>query len=695
MNHGFLIALAMVSAAVQAHQSGRIGLHEIDLSAMTSGTGRGTALANRSVAGGLLSVAGRQFDTGVGTRAFSTLILELDGCAELLTGWAGADDAGRDATVRLHVLGDRRVLWDSGLMRAGEQARPFSIPLAGVRILVFLVTDAGDGNRTDFADWLDVSITYRGRPPAPAPWLEERPYLLTPPPPVTPRINGPMVVGARPGSPFQFRIPCTGERPIAFGARGLPAGLKLDETTGMIRGRAPSGGRHAIHLEARNAHGASSRAFTLVIGDQLALTPPMGWNSWYAHKRSVTDAIIRGAAEAMIASGMADFGYDCVSIDDCWSVRVDGGDPATDGPSRDAAGRLLGNRNFPDMKALAGFIHSKGLKAGLYSSPGRTTCAGFAASYEHEAIDARTFAEWGYDLLKYDWCSYEKIAPNHSLRELQRPFRLMAAELGRQDRDIVFTICQYGMGKAWTWAGGMSQVWRTTDDLGWKARQAMPGFFYVGRINADYWEHARPGQWNDPDYILAGYVRDSFRKNEVFKADLSPSEHYFYMSMWSLMAAPLVFGGDIARLDPFLLNVLCNHEVIAINQDPSGSQGRVLRDRDNQMIMVKELEGGAKAIGLFHITGPVGDPSGFAQSKEMQLAGIKPHATAQDMGDPVAYVDWGESVQVSVSAAELDLSGRFRVRDVWRQLDLGEFSQQFTTRVPFHGASLLRIVAIP
>jgi alpha-galactosidase len=421
----------------------------------------------------------------------------------------------------------------------------------------------------------------------------------------------------------------------------------------------------------------------------------MGWNSWYIHKRNVTDTIMRQAADAMIATGMADYGYEYVNVDDCWMVLADSTDPVLGGPMRDATGRLRGNGHFPDMKALADYIHAKGLKAGLYSSPGRATCGGFAGSHAHEAIDAATFADWGFDFLKYDWCTYEKIAPNHSLPELQAPFARMREQLLKQPRDIQFNICQYGMGEVWTWAGQLGESWRTTDDLGWKGRQAMPGFFYVGRSNAEHWAHARPGNWNDPDYLLLGFVRDPFRQNQIFPADLSPSENYFYMSMWAMMTAPLFFSGDMTRLDDFLLNVLCNHEVIEVNLDPLGRQGRILRDQHNQMIMLKELEGGAKAIGLFHLSGPVADPSGFAVSKEKQLAGIKPIVITQDMGDPVAYVDWGEPVKISVSADELGLTGRFKVRDLWRQRDLGEFTHHFTASVPFHGVALLRVTPAP
>lgn len=690
---GYLL-LVVAALVARGQTAAKFGLHELDLSAMTPGTGRGMAVANRSASGGELRIGGEKFARGIGTRAFSTLMVELDGRAVVLTGRAGPDDTAKAATVRLHVLGDRRVLWDSGVMRAGDKARPFSINLEGVRVLAFLTTDAGDGSRQDFADWVDVDIAYRGQAPVAASWLKERPYLLTPPAPAAPRINGPKLTGVRPGAPFLFRIPCTGERPMAFSATDLPAGLQLDATTGILRGRAPERGTHRVLLHARNRHGEVTRPFAIVAGDRLALTPSMGWNSWYLHKRTITDAIMRQAADAMITSGMADYGYEYVNVDDCWTVLANSTDPVMGGPLRDAAGRLRTNGHFPDMKALADYIHGKGLKAGLYSSPGPTTCGGFAGSHEHEAIDAQTFAEWGYDYLKYDWCSYEKIARDHSLAELKAPFERMRTQLLKQSRDIQFNLCQYGMGAVWEWGAALGESWRTTDDIAWNDHRAMPGFFYVGRSNAQHWEYAGPGKWNDPDYLLLGYLRDPLRKNEVFPADLSPSENYFYMSMWTMMASPLFFGGDMARLDDFLLNVLCNHEVIDVNLDPLGRQARIVREQHNQMIMLKELEDGSKAVGLFHITGAVDDPVGFALGKQKQLEKVPHHIIPQDMGDPVSYIDWGEPVRISVSAEELGITGRFAVRDLWRQKDLGEFTHSFAATVPFHGVALLKFTPV-
>jgi alpha-galactosidase len=483
--------------------------------------------------------------------------------------------------------------------------------------------------------------------------------LLTPPAPPQPRIHGPKVYGVRPGSPFLYRIPATGQRPMTFAAEGLPEGLSLDAATGIITGRAAKAGTYRVTLTAANSLGRSKRELAIEVGPHLALTPPMGWNSWYIHYHRVSDKVLREAAEQMIATGMADYGYQYVNIDDCWAVRVGSNDPEIGGPTRDADGRIRPNRRFPDMKALTAFIHAKGLKAGIYTSPGRTTCAGYEGAFSHEALDARTFADWGFDFLKYDWCSYGNDAGGGSLEHMQRPYRKMWAELQKLDRDLVFNLCQYGMGNVWTWGGQVGHCWRTTGDLGVEpAKARLPGFYSIGFSNAAHWENAHSGAWNDPDYILIGWVGDAHHSGEGRPTTLTPDEQYSYMSMWCLMAAPLVFSGDMAKLDPFTLNVLCNHEVIEVDQDPLGRQARIVRKTAEELVLSKELGGGSRALGLFNL-----------QDKPAQMS-----------------YDWAK---LSV------MHPKQSVRDLWRQKDLGQADGKFEIEVPAHGVAMLRLTGAP
>jgi len=488
--------------------------------------------------------------------------------------------------------------------------------------------------------------------------------ILTPKPGPAPRINGPTIYGARPGNPFLYRIPCQGIRPIRFSAGGLPASLKLNPDTGIITGTTPTAGTYRITLHANNPHGESERLLRLVAGHTLALTPPMGWNHWYAHYDRITDKMMREAADVMISSGMADVGYQYVNIDDCWMNAPSNKDPLRVGPGRDEKGNMLPNKHFPDMKALTAYIHGKGLKAGLYTSPGRLTCGGFTGSYGHEAQDAELYAGWGFDFLKYDWCSYASIAdngdpavpgvPNWSkggdkLLVYQYPYRLMGSLLEKQKRDIVLNHCQYGMGNVWEWGSDVGgQCWRTSGDLGFELNR-IPD---VAINNAKYRAWNKPGAWNDPDYIQIGYVGSANSMGEPQPCPLSPNQQYAYMSLWSLSAAPLVYSGDMSKLDEFTLNVLCNPEVIDINQDALGQCGAVVILTDKTFLMIKELENGDKAVGFFN------------------------------RGD--------KAVDVTAKWDVLGLKGPVMALDVWRQKGLGKLDTAYTALVPPRGVVMLR-----
>lgn len=641
----------------------------MDLTAMK--TGWGSAKANQSITKKKLAIAGQEYEFGVGTHAISTLLINLDGNANEFTAKVGVDDAANgNASVKFYLIGDKEVLWESGLMKVGETAKEVKVNLKGIKQLGLLVTDGGDGIDHDHANWVVAQISYSGNAPEvineTANNKEE--FILTPPPPEEPRINGPKIYGVRPGSPFLYRIPATGLRPITFTSENLPRGLRIDLNTGIITGKISKPGTYSITLKAKNEKGEDTREFNIVVGGQLALTPPMGWNSWYIHYDRVSDKIMREAADMMISTGMADYGYQYVNIDDCWMVKADSDDPEVGGEIRDAKGKLNTNKRFPDMNAMTDYIHSKGLKAGTYISPGPTTCAGYAGSYGFEKLDAQTFADWGFDFLKYDWCSYTSVTDMSVKENFIKPYKIMWDHLQDLDRDVVFNLCQYGMSDVWKWGGDVGNCWRTTGDLGLANSGNMPAFFNIGMSNAKHYEYARPAAWNDPDYILIGWVGKAHGMGEGTKTTLSPNEQYAYMSMWSLMAAPLIFSGDMAKLDEFTLNVLCNNEVIDINQDVQGKQAKIIRNTANEMVMVKELEDGAKAVGLFHVTGNEEKP--------------------QD------YFNWdgkSEGKKISITASELGIEDDFKVRDVWQQKDLGVFKNSFEIEVPYHGVAFLKI----
>jgi alpha-galactosidase len=483
----------------------------------------------------------------------------------------------------------------------------------------------------------------------------EEAVVLSPKPGPAPRINGARIFGVRPGSPFLFTIPATGERPMTFAAEGLPEGLKVDPQTGRITGRIERRGEYRLILKASNRLGTAAKTLKIVCGDTLALTPHMGWNSWYVWENRVTDKIMRDAAEAMVATGMIDHGYQYVNIDDCWAMKPGSNDPTLQGEPRDERGMINANKRFPDMKALTDYIHSKGLKAGIYSSPGPTTCAGHVGAWEHEDQDVARFVEWGFDFLKYDWCSYENISGGNGPAELQKPYRLVSRILARQPRDMVLNLCQYGMGKVWEWGrevGGNS--WRTAGDLGGSFEGIPAALFRDGfDIYAanDLQRYGGPGAWNDPDYLLLGWLSDW--KGGTARTPLTPNEQYTHVSLWCLLAAPLIFSGDITRLDEFTLSLLTNDEVIDMDQDPLGKPGRRVAKKGDLEVWTRDLEDGSKAVGLFN--------RGEAEA------------------------------EVEAAWTEIGVRGPQKVRDLWRQKDWGVFRDKYKALVPRHGVVLVRL----
>jgi alpha-galactosidase len=478
----------------------------------------------------------------------------------------------------------------------------------------------------------------------PEKWLaeEEIPYVLTPRPPAEPRINGPLVYGARPGHPFLFAVPATGERPITYGASGLPSGLSLDPVTGIISGRAAGRGEFPVLLTARNARGEARRGLKIVVGDAIALTPPMGWNSWNCWGLAVDEEKAVASARVFKEKGLLDHGWSYINIDDGWEIKGDS--PA---PKRDARGDILTNEKFKDIKRLGDRLHALGLKFGIYSSPGPLTCGGYTATYGYEANDARSFGAWGVDYLKYDWCSYDRISKGETLEELKKPYLVMRRELDKTGRDIVFSLCQYGMGKVWEWGatvGGNS--WRTTEDITdtWESLRA------IGFSQVDDAPFAGPGHWNDPDMLVVGWVGWG---PSLHPSHLTPDEQYTHISLWSLLSAPLLIGCDLTRLDDFTLNLLTNDEVLALDQDPLGKAAVPRIKTGDIQVWVKELYDGSRAVGIFNLGA--------------ETAGCK------------------------LSFKEIGTAGKCLVRDLWRQKDLGAASETFETKVPAHGVVLLRL----
>ncbi len=325
------------------------------------------------------------------------------------------------------------------------------------------------------------------------------PYIQTPPVKPEPQINGPLIYGQRPGKPFLYRIAAMGQRPMQYRVQGLPTGLRLDELTGIVSGVVKKSGNYSVKVTVSNPLGSDTKTIKFVIGNKIALTPPMGWNSWNVWGLSVTQERVYAAARAFVEKGLADHGCSFVNIDDGWEIYGQSTEP-----KRKLNGEIRTNEKFPNMKKLGDDIHALDLKFGVYSSPGPLTCGGYTASYQHESQDAQTFARWGVDYLKYDLCSYRKLMEDvNDPQELKIPYQKMHRALQKINRDIVYSICEYGLGKVWQWGAEVGgNLWRITGDI-WDDWDRMAEIGFNQQQAAPY---AGPGDWNDPliCWLLAG-----------------------------------------------------------------------------------------------------------------------------------------------------------------------------------------------
>jgi alpha-galactosidase len=379
--------------------------------------------------------------------------------------------------------------------------------------------------------------------------------------------------------------------------------------------------------------------------DGLAKTPPMGWNSWNKFAGAVTDKDVRGMADAMAGNGMKAAGYVYVNIDDTWEA------------DRDANGMIRTNSKFPDMKALSDYVHGKGLKLGIYSGPGPFTCAGYEASLNHEAQDAKQYAAWGIDYLKYDWCSGSTVYDGSSMTQ-QAAYAKMGEALFKSGRKIVFSLCQYGQNDVGSWGAKVGgNAWRTTGDIRdtWQSLVDIGFNQQVGRE-----KFSGPGHWNDPDML------------EIGNGGMTTTEYQTHMSLWCLLAAPLLAGNDLRSMKPEILEILTNKDVIAVNQDRLGKQAvrvspPVPADQAAET-SVKELH-----------TATGGDLQVFS----------RPLA---DGGHAVGLFNLGAATaKVTAKWNDIGIKGSHKVRDLWTHADRGAFTGEFSADVPAHGVVMIKI----
>jgi alpha-galactosidase len=475
--------------------------------------------------------------------------------------------------------------------------------------------------------------------------------ILTPPVGKKPRINGATVFGVRPGAPLRYTIAATGERPMMFDVAGLPRGAKIDSTTGVISGKIEETGTYKVTLHAFNSLGTATRDLKIVVGKQIALTPPMGWNSWNCWGPHIDQAKILAAAQAMVSTRLIQHGWSFINIDDGWQG------------TRDSTGTLQPDpERFTNMATLCDEIHAMGLKPGIYSSPWAKTFAGrtggssgepqlpprdekagwYIGSQTYEAQDARQWAAWGMNYLKYDWGPMD-------LPSGQR----MRAALDACGRDILFNPTNSAPDEdfaAWAEMSECYFLWRRPKTGDNDIKDSWASVSSIGFRMSDWADLVRPGHWNDPDMLVVGRVGWD---KEQHPCGLTADEQYTHISLWSLLAAPLLLGCDLTQLDPFTLNLLTNDEVLAINQDPLGQAARKMGAHDQTEIWSRPLEDGSLAVGFFN--------RGESQT--------------------TVTADW----------RSLGIEGTQTIRDLWRQKDLGTSKGEFGSQLPPHGVMLLRL----
>jgi len=622
-------------------------------------------LLNKSAKNQPLAIAGAKFDHGLGTQVDTRLAFTVNG-ATRFTALAGVDDvtpAETATAVRFEILADGQSLW-RGELKRGDAPAKVDVDLRGRKTLVLVAADVGNNDSQAFADWAEARFAVGGAAPK-STWPEAAPEpreILTPRPSPAPQINGPRVFGVRLDHPFLFQIAATGERPMSFAVENLPAGLALDADTGRVTGRLAARGTHPVTLRAKNARGEAEAKLRIEVGEKIALTPPMGWNSWNCWGVSVDQEKVLASAHAMIAKGLLEHGWSYINIDDTWQG-------ARTAPNR----ALLANEKFPDMKRLCDDVHAMGLRVGIYSTPWDTSYAGYAGGSSDEPeggwskdmiddpsgkkrrhlgknsfaeADARQWAAWGMDYLKYDW-NPRQSSPTEDEALFHDDVGAMARALRTSGRDMIYS---YSNSFPFEWiARNADQLnaWRTTGDIhdSWGS---LRGIWF----QQEKWRpFAGPSHWNDPDMLVVGPV-DVGNGRNIRESRLTPNEQYTHISLWCLLSAPLLIGCPLERADDFTLNLLTNDEVLALDQDELGAQAAPAIVNGRKQIYVKPLADGSHAIGLFNL--------------------------AQ------------EPQEIAATWAQLGVPKPQRLRDLWRQQDLAVAGEKISATVPRHGVVLVR-----
>lgn len=408
-----------------------------------------------------------------------------------------------------------------------------------------------------------------------------------------PVFHGAKIVGNHPHTDFLFTVPCTGERPLEFSSPNLPEGFTIEKYSGIIRGKTKDATEYNLTVTAKNNRGESVQNIKIVVGDKLCLTPPMGWNSWNVFTKFIDEKMLMEMADALVKNGMRDIGYQYINIDDYWHAE-----------NREVDGRPKADSvKFPHgMKYLADYMHERGLKLGIYSCAGNKTCGKCFGGYNYEEIDAKTYSEWGIDLLKYDYC----FAPLSRKAAIER-YTKMGNALKNSGRSIVFSVCEWGLRKPWLWAekaGG--SYWRTTPDIFDLWEGGNPFMMSVKKIvnrNIKLSKYAAQGHWNDPDMLLVGNHGNGKATSAggLYKG-MKNIQYHSHFTLWCLMNAPLLASCDLRTINQDDLNILMNTTLTDWNQDILGRQAVLVKKAKGVYHFEKEIEGNKTIYAIFNST---------------------------------------------------------------------------------------------
>ncbi len=634
-----------------------------ELPIKTFSDGIQSVVANVNQKGNPITISGIKYKKGIGLESTSVMAFLLDKKGVHFFAEVGVDDMGNDSIpLRFFVLADRKIIFDSGEMLPGDKPKVVDVSIEGVGRLGLLVLGKGAGYPKNVGSWANASITVNQADyPKTIPNDGEK-YLLTPAPSPMPKINSPKIFGAKPGNPFMYFIAATGEKPMVFKALHLPDGLKLDSLTGNITGVVHKKSVFSVDLVAQNALGSHKQKVFFKISDTISLTPPMGWNGWNSWAREIDQQKVINSSKALLNNRLLDYGWHYINIDDAWQGQRGG-----------EFGGLLANEKFPSFDKMIDTLHQWGLKVGVYSTPWISSYAGFPGGssneengfysedirqnkrnyryigkHRFEEQDARQWAKWGVDYLKYDW----RIEVSSAER--------MRNALNKVNRDIVYSISNSApLNNVKDWVR-LTNVFRSGPDI----RDSWTSVYLSTFKLSDWTPFGGPGHWIDPDMLVIGNVTTG---SPMHPTRLTPDEQYSHFSMHCLLAAPLLIGCPMDQLDAFTINLLTNTEVIEVNQDPLGKSASLIKLENNYQIWKKPLEDGSFAIGIFNAN-PLGNI-------------------------PHEYFRWGDEqpLNITLDLKDLQINGPVSVRDLWRQEDLVPWEGKKSFLIPHHGVYLFKI----